>query len=114
MASPRTIALGLAVGTIFAGYLALWLHFVAFVALALGASALVLILLLAAAFGEDAEETDRAWRAAAGSIAGRTPGERSSHEPATWQQPRPRDEGHAPVGSDPRPTDTQEADANRG
>ncbi|HET7028549.1 MAG TPA: hypothetical protein VFI28_12720 [Candidatus Limnocylindrales bacterium] len=114
MASPRTIALGLAVGTIFAGYLALWLHFVAFVALALGASALVLILVLAAAFGEDAEEAERAWRAAAGSIAGRTPGERSSDEPSTWQQPRPRDDGHASPGADPRVTGAAKPDANGG
>jgi hypothetical protein len=91
MASPRTIALGLAIATLFSAYLALWLHVVAFVALALGASSLVLILVLSAAFGEDAEEAEEAWRAAAGPLAGRSPGERSEHEPATWTQPLPTD-----------------------
>jgi hypothetical protein len=94
MATTRTIVLGVAVGVIFAAYLAFWLHVVAFLAVAAGASALVLILLLAAAFGEDAEDADAAWREATAAhgaaVAGRTAGEPTRYEPATWFQPEPR------------------------
>lgn len=89
MATRRTVALGLAVGVIFAAYLAFWLHIVPYLALAIGASALVLILLLAAAFGEDAEVADAAWRDAVGPTAGREPGQPSAYEPSTWPQPKP-------------------------
>jgi apolipoprotein N-acyltransferase len=98
MATSRTVALGLAVGVIFACYLAFWLHVVLYIATAAGASALVLILVLAAAFGEDAEVADAAWRRAAGARAGREPGERSAYEPATWAQPKLR--GGAGEGDD--------------
>jgi hypothetical protein len=91
MATPRTVALGLAVGMIFAAYLAFWLRVVPYLALAAGASALVLILVLAAAFGEDAEAADAAWREAVGTsepeIAGRLPGEPTPYEPRRWSQP---------------------------
>ena len=91
MATPRTIALGLAVGIIFAAYLAFWLRVPPYLALAAGASALVLILVLAAAFEEDAEAADAAWRDAVGDapagVAGRQPGEPSAYEPARWDEP---------------------------
>jgi hypothetical protein len=93
MATPRTAALGLTVGAIFAAFLTLWLRVVPFLAIAAGASALVLILVLAAAFAEDAEAADTAWRrAVTGSppgVAGRSPGDSSSYEPAHWDQPVP-------------------------
>lgn len=95
MATTRTVALGLAVGAIFAGYLAFWLHVVPYVSIAAGASALVLILVLAAAFGEDAEAADAAWREAAGGSAGREPGYPSAHEPSAWVQPAPRHDARA-------------------
>lgn len=102
MATPRTVALGLAVGLIFAGYLALWLRVVPYLALAAGASALVLILVLAAAFEEDAEAADAAWREAvadaAPGVAGRKPGEASAYEPATWDQPSARATGDGDTG----------------
>jgi hypothetical protein len=98
MATRRTIALGVAVGVIFAIYLAFWLHVVLYIATAAGASALVLILVLAAAFGDDAEVADAAWRRAAGATAGREPGERSAYEPPAWAQPKPR--GGAGEGDD--------------
>jgi hypothetical protein len=91
MATPRTVALGLAVGVLFATYLALWLRVPPYLALAAGASALVLILVLAAAFEEDAEVADEAWREAVADVpagvAGRPPGEPSAYEPASWDQP---------------------------
>lgn len=93
MATPRTVALGLAVGLVFAVYLAFWLRVIPYLALAAGASALVVILLLAAAFGEDAEVVDRAWRDALtespGGLREREPGEPTSREPAAWVQPEP-------------------------
>jgi hypothetical protein len=92
MATTRTVALGLAVGAIFAAYLAFWLHVIPYVSMAAGASALVLILVLAAAFGEDAEVADAAWREAAGPGAGRDPAQPSAHEPRDWVQPEPRHE----------------------
>jgi hypothetical protein len=94
MATPRTVMLGIAVGAIFAAYLGFWLRVVPYFALAAGASALVLILVLAAAFGEDAEVIDRAWRDAEvdrqPNLAGREPGQPTRSEPAQWAQPEPR------------------------
>ncbi len=101
MASPRTIALGLAVAILFAAYLAFWLHLPPYLSLAAGASALVLILVLAAAFEEDAEASDAAWRSAVADapagVAGRPPGEPSAYEPARWDQPAPPAEPAAAV-----------------
>jgi hypothetical protein len=113
MATPRTVALGLAVGTIFAAYLLLWLRVVPFLAIAAGASALVLILVLAAAFAEDAEAADAAWRRAVSDlppgVAGRSPGEPSSYEPAHWEEPTARAGG--PSGPAGAPAEADEADA---
>jgi hypothetical protein len=113
MATTRTVALGLAVGVIFAAYLAFWLHIVPYIALAMGASALVLILVLAAAFGEDAEAADAAWRTAAGPIAGREPGQPSRYEPAVWSQVSPRDAAPPTRGDEPTGASNGSADPVR-
>lgn len=74
MAGGRTILAALAVGIAVGVYLQAWIGWPTFLAVAVGAVMAVLILLVAAALGQDDAAADAAWRAAAPDLAGRDPG----------------------------------------
>lgn len=74
MPGGRTIVAALAVGLAVGAYLQAWVGWPTFLAVAVGAVMAVLILLVAAALGQDDAAADAAWRAAAPDIAGRDSG----------------------------------------
>ena len=73
MPSLRAILAALAVGIVVGVYLQRLVGWPTFLAVAVGAVMGVLILVVAASFGEDDAAADAAWRAAAPDIAGRDP-----------------------------------------
>lgn len=80
MPGGRTLALAAAVGIGVGLYLALWFHWPTFIAIAIGATMAVVLLLFSASLDDDPAAADAAWRAAAPDLAdreraGRTPGE---------------------------------------
>ena len=74
MPSGRTLLAALAVGIAVGAYLQRWVGWPTFLAVAVGAVMGVLLLVVAASFGDDDAAADAAWRAAAPDIAGRDPG----------------------------------------
>jgi hypothetical protein len=76
MPSARAAALAAVVGIGVALYFAVWFGWPTFLAVAIGATMAVILLLFAASLGGDAAEADAAWRAAAPDLAARERGDR--------------------------------------
>lgn len=85
----RTLGLAAGVAVVIAAYLIAWLHLAPHLAVGAGAIAAVVILLTAAALGEDPRRAADAWRRSAGGSGGRAPDAPGPHEPATWPDPGP-------------------------
>ena len=93
MASRRALALAIIAGLAVATYFALWFRWPAFLAIGIGATLAVVMLLFASSLGPDPEEADAAWRAAAPDLAERERG--SVVEPELAAQPKPIPPGEA-------------------
>lgn len=77
MPGRRALALAVAVGIGIAVYFALWFRWPTFLAVAIGATMAVVLVLIATSLRGDPSEADAAWRAAAPDLAARergTPG----------------------------------------
>jgi hypothetical protein len=74
MPSARAAALAAVVGIGVALYFALWFNWPTFLAVAIGATMAVILLLFAASLGDDPASADAAWRAAAPDLAARERG----------------------------------------
>jgi hypothetical protein len=85
--SARALAAALLTGTGVALYFALWFRWPTFLAIGAGATLAVVMLLFAASLGDDPEEADAAWRAAAPDLAARERG--ASLEPDLSEGPGP-------------------------
>jgi hypothetical protein len=62
---PKPLAIAAVLGIGVAGYFALWLHWPTFLAVAIGATMAIVLLLFASSLSDDGVEADAAWRAAA-------------------------------------------------
>ncbi|HVL52766.1 MAG TPA: hypothetical protein VM344_00730 [Vitreimonas sp.] len=71
MPSARTAALAAIVGLALGAYFALWFRWPTFLAVALGATMTIVLLLFGASLAHDPEEADRAWGEAAPDLAAR-------------------------------------------
>jgi hypothetical protein len=71
MPGPRTLAIAAALGVGVAAYFALWLHWPTFLAVGIGATMAVVLLLFASSLSDDGAEADAAWRAAAPDLVAR-------------------------------------------
>jgi predicted MFS family arabinose efflux permease len=74
MPAVRTVLVALVAGFALGAYLQAWAGWPTFLAVAIGALMVVLVLLIAASLGDDDAAADAAWRAAAPDLAGRDPG----------------------------------------
>lgn len=92
MPSLRAILAALALGIVVGVYLQRWIGWPTFLAVAVGAVMGVLILVVAASFGDDDATADAAWRAAAPDIAGREPGRSSAGTAGDAAGGEPRDD----------------------
>lgn len=81
----RAIGAAALVGLGVALYFALWFRWPTFLAIAVGATVAVVMLLIASSLGPDPDEADSAWRAAAADLAERE--RRSAIEPELRDQP---------------------------
>lgn len=93
MASRRALALAIVAGLLVGTYFALWFRWPAFLAIGIGATLGVVMLLFASSLGPDPEDADAAWRAAAPDLAERERG--SVVEPELAAQPTPLPPGEA-------------------
>ena len=71
MPGIRAVALAVASGTLVALYFALWFRWPTFLAVAIGATLAIVMLLFAASLADDPARADAAWRAAAPDLAAR-------------------------------------------
>jgi hypothetical protein len=87
MPSGRALALAVILGLGAGLYFALWFRWPAFLAIGIGATLGVVMLLFASSLAADPEEADAAWRAAAPDLAERERG--TVVEPELAAQPTP-------------------------
>ena len=74
MPGIRTVLIAIGVGVLAGVYVELWIRWPTFVAVAVGATMGIVLLMIASSLGEDPAAADAAWRAAAPDLvdAGRT------------------------------------------
>jgi len=65
MPGARALAIAAALGVGVATYFAFWLHWPTFLAVAIGATMAIVLLLFSASLSDDGARADAAWRAAA-------------------------------------------------
>ncbi len=86
MPGARSLALAAAVGLGVGLYFALWFGWPTFVAVAIGATMAVVLLLISTSLSDDPSAADAAWRAAAPDLAAR---ERGAAAPGALEPPGP-------------------------
>jgi predicted MFS family arabinose efflux permease len=88
MPSFRALGLALLLGVLITVYFALWFGWPAFLALAIGATMGVVLLLFATSLADDPAEADAAWRDAAPDLAARErPARASRPDPSAGDDP---------------------------
>jgi predicted MFS family arabinose efflux permease len=90
MPGRRALLLAAAVGVGVGTYFALWFRWPAFLAIAIGATMGVILLLMSASLGDDPTEADAAWRAAAPDLAARERAATRATQPAPDAEPGER------------------------